>query len=336
VAPSPHLDEHAVRRLVQHRRVRPLRAVRCDRPGATPKGVDRPLVVPAVGQRAAGWSPNVFEAVQWAASLPGLCPGDGGVAALGLLPGLRGIVGLIEPPEKTLVADLVSSERKGLACGWYNGAIGIATLPSSLTFGALDQVLGRWRRAAGERLWRCLPWWYCWWGEGRTAVACAGPTHRPGTGPPEPFRRGPLGYRTPDLHGLRSASSLPRRRALCLAQGLLSNFLGTERHWPKEQPSPSSQGMRLASARRLLLRLQALITPGDAMDPTGGRRSLCGLGLVLQEGPKDSGGSGPVCQRQRACFSPPGGPGLGTTPDQDGHPTGCPGPDADACAWQRA
>jgi hypothetical protein len=98
-------------------------------------------------------------------------------------------------------------------------------------------------------------------------VACAGPTRRPGTGSPEPFRRGLLGYRTPDLHGLRSASSLPRRRALCLAQGLLTNFLGTERHWPKEQPSPSSQGMRLVSARRLLLRLQAFITPGDAMDP---------------------------------------------------------------------
>jgi hypothetical protein len=122
------------------------------------------LVVTAVGQRAAGWSHNVFGAVQRAASLPGLCPGHGGVAALGLLPGLRGIVGLIEPPEKTLVANLVSSERKGLAYGWYNGAIGIATLPSSLIFGALDQVLGRWRRAAGERLWRCLPWWYCWWG----------------------------------------------------------------------------------------------------------------------------------------------------------------------------
>jgi hypothetical protein len=63
----------------------------------------------------------------------------------------------MEPPEKTLVADLLSSERKGLACGWYTGALGTATLPSSLAFGALDQVLGRWRRSAGERRWPCSP-----------------------------------------------------------------------------------------------------------------------------------------------------------------------------------
>jgi len=39
--------------------------------------------------------------------------------------------------EKTLVANLVGGERKGLAYGWYNFAIGVATLPSSLIFGAL-------------------------------------------------------------------------------------------------------------------------------------------------------------------------------------------------------
>jgi len=50
--------------------------------------------------------------------------------------------GLTEPAEKTLVADLVGGERKGLAYGWYNCAIGIATLPASLIFGALDQVYG--------------------------------------------------------------------------------------------------------------------------------------------------------------------------------------------------
>jgi MFS family permease len=50
--------------------------------------------------------------------------------------------GLTEPAEKTLVANLVGSERKGLAYGWYNCAIGIATLPSSLIFGALYQVYG--------------------------------------------------------------------------------------------------------------------------------------------------------------------------------------------------
>jgi MFS family permease len=50
--------------------------------------------------------------------------------------------GLTEPAEKTLVANLVGSERKGLAYGWYNFAIGVATLPSSLIFGALYQVYG--------------------------------------------------------------------------------------------------------------------------------------------------------------------------------------------------
>lgn len=50
--------------------------------------------------------------------------------------------GLTEPAEKALVADLVGSERKGLAYGWYNFAIGIATLPASLIFGAIYQVYG--------------------------------------------------------------------------------------------------------------------------------------------------------------------------------------------------
>jgi MFS family permease len=50
--------------------------------------------------------------------------------------------GLTEPAEKTLVADLVGGERKGLAYGWYNFAIGMAALPSSLIFGALYQSFG--------------------------------------------------------------------------------------------------------------------------------------------------------------------------------------------------
>ena len=50
--------------------------------------------------------------------------------------------GLTEPAEKTLVANLGGSESKGLAYGWYNCAIGVATLPSSLIFGALYQVYG--------------------------------------------------------------------------------------------------------------------------------------------------------------------------------------------------
>ncbi len=50
--------------------------------------------------------------------------------------------GLTEPAEKTLVTRLVGTERKGLAFGWYNCAIGIATLPSSLIFGTIYQSHG--------------------------------------------------------------------------------------------------------------------------------------------------------------------------------------------------
>jgi MFS family permease len=50
--------------------------------------------------------------------------------------------GLTEPAEKTLVANLVGSERKGLAYGWFNCAIGVATLPSSIIFGALYHYFG--------------------------------------------------------------------------------------------------------------------------------------------------------------------------------------------------
>ena len=41
-----------------------------------------------------------------------------------------------------LIADLVGTQRKGLAFGWYNFAIGVAALPSSLIFGALYEVFG--------------------------------------------------------------------------------------------------------------------------------------------------------------------------------------------------
>lgn len=50
--------------------------------------------------------------------------------------------GLIEPAEKALVVQVVGTERKGLAFGWYNFAIGIAVLPSSLICGALYQHYG--------------------------------------------------------------------------------------------------------------------------------------------------------------------------------------------------
>jgi MFS family permease len=47
-----------------------------------------------------------------------------------------------EPAEKTLVANLVPETHRGLAYGWFNCAVGIATLPASLVFGALYQGCG--------------------------------------------------------------------------------------------------------------------------------------------------------------------------------------------------
>jgi len=47
-----------------------------------------------------------------------------------------------EPAEKTLVANLVGQDRRGLAYGWFNAAVGIGTLPASLLFGWLYQTLG--------------------------------------------------------------------------------------------------------------------------------------------------------------------------------------------------
>lgn len=50
--------------------------------------------------------------------------------------------GLTEPAEKTMVALLAGPQRKGLAFGWYNFTIGVATLPATLVFGALYQYCG--------------------------------------------------------------------------------------------------------------------------------------------------------------------------------------------------
>jgi MFS family permease len=49
---------------------------------------------------------------------------------------------LTEPAEKTLVANLVGNERKGLAFGWFNLAVGVGALPSSLLFGWLYEDFG--------------------------------------------------------------------------------------------------------------------------------------------------------------------------------------------------
>ena len=49
---------------------------------------------------------------------------------------------LTEPAERTMVADLVGAEHKGLAYGWFNFAVGIAALPANLIFGALYELYG--------------------------------------------------------------------------------------------------------------------------------------------------------------------------------------------------
>ena len=49
---------------------------------------------------------------------------------------------LTEPAERTLVANLVPADRKGMAFGWFNASIGIAALPSSWIFGAIYENYG--------------------------------------------------------------------------------------------------------------------------------------------------------------------------------------------------
>ena len=49
---------------------------------------------------------------------------------------------LTEPAEKKLVTELVGDANQGLAFGWFNFAIGIASLPSSILFGWLYQQYG--------------------------------------------------------------------------------------------------------------------------------------------------------------------------------------------------
>ncbi len=46
-----------------------------------------------------------------------------------------------EPAEKTLVAEFAGA-RRGLAFGWFNFALGIASLPANLLCGALYRSYG--------------------------------------------------------------------------------------------------------------------------------------------------------------------------------------------------
>jgi MFS family permease len=49
---------------------------------------------------------------------------------------------LTEPAEKALVAAIAAPELRGLAFGWFNFAIGVSALPSSLIFGWLYEQYG--------------------------------------------------------------------------------------------------------------------------------------------------------------------------------------------------
>jgi MFS family permease len=49
---------------------------------------------------------------------------------------------LTEPAERKLAALLAGEEKKGLAFGWFNFAIGVAALPSSLIFGGIYERFG--------------------------------------------------------------------------------------------------------------------------------------------------------------------------------------------------
>jgi MFS family permease len=50
--------------------------------------------------------------------------------------------GMTEGTEKALVADIVPTQRRGSAFGWYNLAIGLGALPASLIFGRIWDAAG--------------------------------------------------------------------------------------------------------------------------------------------------------------------------------------------------
>jgi MFS family permease len=52
--------------------------------------------------------------------------------------------GMTEGVAKALVADLVGSERRGIAYGAYNAAVGVTAFPASLMAGLLWQGIGSW------------------------------------------------------------------------------------------------------------------------------------------------------------------------------------------------
>jgi MFS family permease len=50
--------------------------------------------------------------------------------------------GMVEGPERALVADLVPEDQRGRAYGWFHLAVGVGALPASLLFGVIWKYLG--------------------------------------------------------------------------------------------------------------------------------------------------------------------------------------------------
>jgi hypothetical protein len=63
--------------------------------------------------------------------------------------------GLADLTEKALAANLAGGARKGLAYGWYNFAIGVATCRRAWSSGRSTRSAGGWRRPGA---WMPLPW----------------------------------------------------------------------------------------------------------------------------------------------------------------------------------
>jgi MFS family permease len=50
--------------------------------------------------------------------------------------------GLVEGPERALVADLVGADERGRAFGWFHLCVGIGALPASVVFGLIWRAAG--------------------------------------------------------------------------------------------------------------------------------------------------------------------------------------------------
>jgi MFS family permease len=83
----------------------------------------------------------------------GLAVAPGPLALWALVLAYGVYYGFTEGVERALVADLVPSEARSTAYGWFHTAVGLAALPASLVAGVLWQALGSvWAFAYGGAL----------------------------------------------------------------------------------------------------------------------------------------------------------------------------------------